>query len=55
MVALHNHSDKVQTIASGERIAQLVVAPFLKAEFEVAEELNSTERGEGGFGSTGRK
>ena len=55
MVALHNHSDKVQTVAAGERIAQLVVAPFLKAEFEVAEELNSTERGEGGFGSTGRK
>lgn len=55
MVALHNHSDKTQVIGAGERIAQLVVAPFLKAEFEVADELHTTVRGEGGFGSTGRK
>lgn len=55
MVALHNHSAKPQTIAPFERIAQLVIAPFLKAEFTLVEELDTTERGEGGFGSTGRK
>ena len=55
MVALHNHGTTAQTIASGERIAQLVVAPFLKASYEQAEELNETVRGAGGFGSTGTK
>ena len=55
MVALHNHSDKEQTIAPKERIAQLVVAPFLKAEFSETEELSDTVRGVGGFGSTGTK
>lgn len=53
-VALYNHSDSVQTIECGERIAQLVVTPFLKAEFQEAEELSDTVRGAGGFGSTGR-
>ena len=55
MVALHNHSMVEQKISAGERIAQLVVAPFLKATFTEAEELNETVRGEGGFGSTGTK
>lgn len=55
MVALHNHSATTQTIASGERIAQIVVTPFLRASYEQAEELNETVRGAGGFGSTGRK
>ena len=55
MVALHNHSAVAQTVAVGERIAQLVIAPFLKAEFELCEELGETQRGAGGFGSTGRK
>lgn len=55
MVALHNHSTSVQKIAAGERIAQLVVAPFLKAEYFEAEELSETVRGAGGFGSTGTK
>ncbi len=55
MVALHNHSTSEQKIAPGERIAQLVVAPFLKADFIQSEELSSTVRGEGGFGSTGTK
>ena len=55
MVALHNHSTIEQRIAPQERIAQLVIAPFLKAEFSVCEELSDTARGEGGFGSTGRK
>ncbi len=54
MVALHNHSASEQKISSGERIAQLVVAPFLKAEFEEREELGDTVRGVGGFGSTGK-
>ncbi len=53
MVSLHNHSDKPQTVEAGERVAQLVIAPFLKAEFEEADELSDTVRGEGGFGSTG--
>lgn len=55
MVALHNHSSVEQKITSGERIAQLVVTPFLKAEFFESEALSDTVRGEGGFGSTGRK
>ena len=55
MVALHNHSAVEQKVAPGERIAQLVVAPFLKAVFEEAQELSDTVRGEGGFGSTGSK
>lgn len=54
MVALHNHSDKPQTIGNGERIAQLVVAPFLRAEFFQSETLGESERGAGGFDSTGR-
>ncbi len=55
MVALHNHSTKEQKIECGERIAQLVVTPFLKAEFDEAENLSDTVRGLGGFGSTGKK
>ena len=55
MVALHNHSDKEVTIEGGERISQLCIVPFLKAEFLEADELSSTERGSGGFGSTGKK
>ena len=55
MVALHNHSSVKQRVAPGERIAQLVIAPFLKASFVQADALEDTARGEGGFGSTGRK
>lgn len=55
MVSLHNHSNTVQTIAEGERIAQLVITPYLTAEFAVVDELEETVRGEGGFGSTGKK
>ena len=55
MVALHNHSDVEQKIAPGERIAQIVVAPFLKVVFQEADDLSDTVRGEGGFGSTGSK
>ena len=55
MVALHNHSDITAEIAPAERIAQLAIVPFLKAEFEEVEELSDTVRGAGGFGSTGAK
>ncbi len=55
MVALHNHSAAEQKIAPMERIAQLVVTPFLKAVFEERETLSATVRGQGGFGSTGTK
>ncbi|MCM1545725.1 MAG: dUTP diphosphatase [Clostridiales bacterium] len=54
-VALHNHGETAQTIAAGERVAQLVVAPYITAEFTEADELSDTVRGAGGFGSTGRK
>lgn len=55
MVALHNHSNETRTVEKGERIAQLVIAPYYTAEFTEVEELSSTIRGEGGFGSTGTK
>ena len=55
MVALHNHSGAEQVVSKGERIAQMVIAPYLKAEFSVVDELSDTSRGEGGFGSTGTK
>ena len=54
MVALHNHSEILQKIDSGERIAQLVITPFITADFIESESLCDTERGEGGFGSTGK-
>ena len=55
MVALHNHSNVPVSVESGERIAQLVITPYITAVFNQVEELEDTERGEGGFGSTGRK
>ena len=55
MVALHNHTNEAKTIEKDERIAQLVVAPFLKVDFNVVDDLDETDRGEGGFGSTGTK
>ena len=55
MVALHNHSDKEIIITNKERIAQLVIAPYLKADFNQVESLEDTVRGAGGFGSTGTK
>lgn len=54
-VALHNHGKETQTVEKGERIAQMVIAPYLAVSYEEADELSETERGEGGFGSTGRK
>ena len=55
MVALHNHGHVTQMVEKGERIAQLVIAPYFTADFNEVEELSETVRGEGGFGSTGRK
>ncbi|MBQ7799820.1 MAG: dUTP diphosphatase [Oscillospiraceae bacterium] len=54
MVALHNHSGERAQVLAGERIAQIVIAPYLTAEFEPCDELSETARGEGGFGSTGK-
>ena len=54
-VALHNHTEIPQTVSSGERVAQLVITPYLTAQFVVRDELSQTVRGEGGFGSTGSK
>lgn len=55
MVSLHNHSNGNQEISDGERIAQLVIAPFLAVQFTECDELTDTVRGAGGFGSTGKK
>ena len=55
MVSLHNHGCMPQTVEPGERIAQLVITPYLTARFFETEELSETFRGEGGFGSTGFK
>ncbi|MGN0818846.1 MAG: dUTP diphosphatase [Christensenellaceae bacterium] len=55
MVALHNHSQETQTVAKGERIAQLVIAPVYQAQFQVVDDISDTQRGKGGFGSTGTK
>ncbi|MDD7283539.1 MAG: dUTP diphosphatase [Clostridium sp.] len=55
MIALHNHGTTSQTIEPKERIAQLVITPYIVGQFEIVDELDTTERGAGGFGSTGRK
>lgn len=55
IVALHNHSAEDIIIENGERVAQMVIAPYFFAEYEETEDLEQTERGAGGFGSTGRK
>lgn len=53
LIALHNDSSEERFVACGDRIAQLVILPFLPAEFEFSDNLPETERGVGGFGSTG--
>ena len=55
MVALHNHGTEAQTVEAGERIAQMIIAPFITANYIFSDELDDTVRGAGGFGSTGRK
>lgn len=54
MVPLHNHTDSTKTIKGAERIAQLVIMPYVSAEFELCDEFSETARGENGFGSTGK-
>ena len=54
-VPLHNHGPVPQTVEPGERIAQMILTPFLTAQFVEAEMLSDTVRGAGGFGSTGTK
>ena len=54
VVALHNHGKVEQTVANGERIAQLVITPILTAAFDEVDDLGTTQRADGGFGSTGK-
>ncbi len=53
-VVLHNHGNQPQTIAHGERIAQMVITPVLTPSYELSDDLTDTGRGQGGFGSTGK-
>ena len=55
MVALHNHGRIPQTIEPGERVAQFLIMPVITAAFTEVDSLDETERGAGGFGSTGTK
>ena len=54
MVALHNHGSAARRVEAGDRIAQLVIAPYYTAQFRETDALSETVRGEGGFGSTGK-
>ena len=55
LVSLHNHGRMAQTIEPNERIAQLVITPYITADFTLAVTLDETARGTGGYGSTGRE
>ena len=54
MIALHNHGAESRRIANGDRIAQLVVTPVIQPVYFEADTLDETDRGTGGFGSTGK-
>jgi len=54
-VILINHGKEAFTVSRGDRIAQMIIAPFVQANFSEVSELSETERGTGGFGSSGRK
>ena len=54
LIFLYNQSQEPQTVAPGERVAQLVIVPVRQAHFEEVDTLEETQRGQGGFGSTGR-
>lgn len=54
IVALHNHSDEYRIVEPGQRIAQLIVQPYIRAKYNEVPTLSDTERGTGGFGSTGK-
>lgn len=55
IVALHNHSDAPVTVEPADRVAQMVITPYIFGEYEEKDELSSSVRGDGGFGSTGSK
>jgi len=55
MVAIHNHSNSDKEIEDKERIAQMVIVPYLPVNYVLSDDLDDTERGNGGFGSTGKK
>ena len=55
IVAMHNDTDEMQSIEPGERIAQMVLLPYIGIKFNEVDELSETKRGKGGFGSTGGK
>lgn len=54
MIALHNHGSESRTVSHGDRIAQLVITPVYTPGFQEVEDLTATQRGTGGFGSTGK-
>ena len=54
LIMLHNDTDRPRRIRGGDRVAQMVVLPYLPVTFREVEELSETQRGQGGFGSTGR-
>ena len=54
MVALHNHSDEYRIVEPGQRIAQLIIQPFIPVQYNEVSELSTTDRGSNGFGSTGK-
>ena len=54
LVALHNHGKEARVITHQERIAQMIITPVLTPGYEIAESLEDTDRGAGGFGSTGK-
>lgn len=53
-IILHNFGKQDFTIQRGDRIAQMVISTYIKADLEVSDEINDTQRGSGGFGHTGR-
>lgn len=55
IVALHNDTTETKTVQAGERIAQLILLPYQDIDFKEVDELHDTDRGMGGFGSTGEK
>jgi len=54
-VILINHGDKPFIVQRGDRIAQMIIAPFVQADFQAVDSLSETERGAGGFGSSGKR
>jgi len=54
-IILINHGQHAFTIQRGDRIAQMIIAPFVQADFKAVDSLSDTERGSGGFGSSGKK